>query len=445
MKPFITLIATVSLIAGCGNRWSEAAVYPPGYALPKPSVASSAPLPSLAIRQAAGSAKSTATLSAESASATSRRASAEPKPMRATATPAAASNIPVKPSGKPLQIKLFRSYGSESTIHVRGRVMEADEQKPVNAEDSALTNFWRNLDNLSVDEMPGIKVDVSLQGRTVRLVSDHEGMLLVSTQLFGSHAPGVHELRAEIVPGQGYWAPAAETRIVIQAAQSSKLSLASGGGGSALPQRLLPSRFENLGIVSDIDDTIKVSDVTNKLSAVQRLLFKNQLTAEAIPGTATLYQLLEQLDGQTDGDVHYLSGSPLNLAEMIYGFLDSNAYPRGAVDLKKWGFSKGDDNPIQQQDYKQAKLRTLLKTYPSRQYLFFGDSGEKDPEIYQQISQEFPEQVKAIFINNVTGAKASDARFEGIHLTNSTLEAARILQKMGLLDAAQVNKVQMAL
>ncbi|HEY9842488.1 MAG TPA: App1 family protein, partial [Candidatus Obscuribacterales bacterium] len=117
----------------------------------------------------------------------------------------------------------------------------------------------------------------------------------------------------------------------------------------------------------------------------------------------------------------------------------------GAVDLKKWGFAKGDDNPLQQQDYKQEKLRLLLKTYPNKLFICFGDSGEKDPEIYRQIAKEYPGRIKAIFINNVTGANAGDPRFASEHLTNNASEAAALLQRAGLLSEADVATVKQAL
>jgi phosphatidate phosphatase APP1 len=102
-------------------------------------------------------------------------------------------------------------------------------------------------------------------------------------------------------------------------------------------------------------------------------------------------------------------------------------------------------NHKQQESYKQDKLRILFKTYPKRVFLLFGDSGEKDPEIYRQIASEFPGRVKGIFINNVTGGKQTDARFQGVQLTHDASEAAAILQKAGLLSAEDVAKVKQAL
>lgn len=324
---------------------------------------------------------------------------------------------------KPLQIRLFRSYGNPGSVHLRARVFKPENQRPESAEDSSLLNFWRNLTSLSVKEVSGVKIDLSLNGRSQTLISDQEGMIQVASEAFGPLPPGIHTLQAALTPGQAYTAPTVSEKVVIQ--------------NSAEP---------SLGVVSDIDDTIKISYVTNKLKSLRRLLFSNAYSVKPMPGTAVLYQRLELAgDGQADGDIQYVSGSPLNLADSIYRFMDYRGFPAGAIDLKKWGFGAGDDSPFAQQGYKAERLRRIFTTYPNRSFLLFGDSGEKDPEIYREIAQAFPGRVTGIFINNVTKSKPSDPRFQGLHLTASALDQAKILQQMGLLQPADVDAVAKAL
>lgn len=326
-------------------------------------------------------------------------------------------------SAQPLEIRLFRSYGHEKLVHISGRIVRPEEQPPVSADDSKWTNFWRNLQELSVNEVTGVKVRFSLNGHTLTLTSNDEGMLLLSTAAFGVLAPGEHELKAELLAGQAYSASPATTTITIHSQADTSPSL-----------------------VSDIDDTLVKTQVSDKLQAMKNFLLDNSLSSDLIPGTAELYQALEKnFDGKVDGDIFYLSGSPLNFADRIYQLLDTHAYPTGAVTLKKWGFEPGDDNPIQQNGYKQKALRKLLLTYPNKPFYFFGDSGELDPEIYSEIAAEFPKQVKAIFINNVTGEQPDQERFQGVHLTRHTVDAAQILLAEGLLSAADVSRVHKAL
>ncbi|MEZ0375010.1 MAG: phosphatase domain-containing protein [Candidatus Sericytochromatia bacterium] len=327
-----------------------------------------------------------------------------------------------KGSAKKLQIRLFRSYGNEEIAHVRARVMKPENQRPESPSDSSLLNFWRNLTSFNVSEMGGIQVKFSLNGKSLTLVSDDEGMIQVPAQAFGPLPAGIQSLRAELAPGQHYTAPVTETGFQIH-----------------------PAGDSGLGIVSDIDDTIKVSNVTSKLKALRRLLFSNSYSSEPVPGIAVLYQLLEKRnDGQVDGDFTYISGSPLNLSDTIYRFMDNRSFPQGAIELKKWSFG-GDDSPFSQQNFKLLRLRQLLTTYPRMSFLCFGDSGERDPEIYRQIANEYPGRIKDIFINNVTGAKPTDPRFAGEHLTRDTIETATLLQQNGLLTPEDVETVRKAI
>ena len=80
-------------------------------------------------------------------------------------------------TGKALQVKLYRSYGSDGQIHVRGRVMEPEEHKPFNEDDSSLTNLLRNLGGMSVDEVPivlGLIERLKADAQKIVLLVEHK-------------------------------------------------------------------------------------------------------------------------------------------------------------------------------------------------------------------------------------------------------------------------------
>lgn len=341
----------------------------------------------------------------------------DPRPTP-TATPRPVAS-PSNAKAKAVHIRLYRTYGTEQAVYLKGRVIQPEDTRAPGSEDSSWTNLIRNLKEISVKEVAGVKIQLTLNGKRVNMVSDAEGMFQAATPLFAPLPQGLLSLKAELAPGQNYKAEAVTAQLVIQGQHDSSLA-----------------------VISDIDDTIKKSDVSNKLAAAKKLLLGNPYKAEAIPGTAALYQRLEALDGKQDGDIFYLSGSPMNLADQIYSFMDLQAFPYGAVELKKWGFEAGDDNPIKQEAYKQDKLRQIFSAFPERRFLLFGDSSEKDAEIYTAIAKEFPGRVQAIFINNVNGAEASEARFQEVHLTQNASEAAEILQQMGILSSSDLASVQ---
>jgi len=201
----------------------------------------------------------------------------------------------------------------------------------------------------------------------------------------------------------------------------------------------------SFGVISDVDDTIQYSHAANKLKAAQTLLLGNETTLKPVPGMAALYQALDQAsDGVNDGDVSYLSGSPMNFAGRIENYLENQGFPKGPLQLKNMGFRKGEDNPVQQSDYKLKHLREMFETYPNKSFLLFGDSGEADPEVYAQIASEYPDRVLGVFINNVTAESAKSERFQGMSLIKSGLDAAKILHQQGILPAEGLEQVRCA-
>ena len=61
---------------------------------------------------------------------------------------------------------------------------------------------------------------------------------------------------------------------------------------------------------------------------------------------------------------------------------------------------------------KGAAIRMLLSKFPQRRFLFIGDSGEKDLEIYRKLSIKYPEQVLGILIRNLVEHPLDPERLE---------------------------------
>jgi phosphatidate phosphatase APP1 len=119
-------------------------------------------------------------------------------------------------AAKRLQIRMFRSYGNEGTVHVKARVMKPENQRPEQPDDSSLMNFWRNLTALTVKEVAGVKIELRLNGKSLSLISDEEGMIQAPAQAFGPLPAGIHLLEAALAPGQNYTAPTVSEKVVIQ-------------------------------------------------------------------------------------------------------------------------------------------------------------------------------------------------------------------------------------
>ena len=52
-------------------------------------------------------------------------------------------------------------------------------------------------------------------------------------------------------------------------------------------------------------------------------------------------------------------------------------------------------------NHKTEAIESVLRTYPKLEFILIGDSGERDPEIYSDIVQRFPDRIRAIYIRSV--------------------------------------------
>ena len=176
---------------------------------------------------------------------------------------------------------------------------------------------------------------------------------------------------------------------------------------------LIPS--EGWSIISDIDDTVKITGVGNK-KALLRSTFMEEF--KQVPGMASLYQ---SWASDLDAKFHFVSSSPWQLWLELESFLTNTAgFPQATYHLK----------PIRLKDRtllnlwkcpletKIAVIESILDGFPQRKFLLVGDTGEKDPEVYGDIARRYPDQIYGIYVRNVTNETGNEERyreaFEGI-------------------------------
>jgi len=164
---------------------------------------------------------------------------------------------------------------------------------------------------------------------------------------------------------------------------------------------------EGLSVISDVDDTIKVSMVRDR-----RALMRNTFLREFQPvdGMAALYRRW----AEAGAAFHYLSASPWQLFGPLWEFIEDERFPPGTFHLKR--FRLKDRSALglfgSHQAYKSAAVERILSDFPHRRFILVGDSGEHDPEIYGAAARKHPEQVVRVLIRGVDGCGREDARFE---------------------------------
>lgn len=169
---------------------------------------------------------------------------------------------------------------------------------------------------------------------------------------------------------------------------------------------------ENLGIISDIDDTFLVSYTENPLKKLYHLLFRNVNSRKVFKDVVPHYQALSLSGRSKEGEVNaffYVSSSEWNLYRFIIKFTEIHKLPKAVLLLKDIKSSltdflwtgKGSHN------HKFEKIKHILEFYPNLKYVLLGDDSQHDPFLYEAICKIFPVSVKAVYIRK-TGSKEKE-------------------------------------
>ena len=164
---------------------------------------------------------------------------------------------------------------------------------------------------------------------------------------------------------------------------------------------------EGLSVISDIDDTVKITEVTDKTKLIRNTFFRE---FAAVDGMAPLYR-----KWAAQGAVfHFVSSSPWQLYEPLRELMNESGFPEAAWHLKPFRVKDVSARSLfaDPTEYKLTTIEKVLKAFPQRWFILVGDSGEKDPEIYGELARRHPEQIEAIYIRDVTGEGREAERCE---------------------------------
>lgn len=163
---------------------------------------------------------------------------------------------------------------------------------------------------------------------------------------------------------------------------------------------------DGVSIISDIDDTVKVTEVFLGVDQVVRKTFYDEF--EAITGMPELFQAWSRVS--PDMGFHFVSNSPQELYEPLHDLLEDSGFPRAALHLRTLG-SRGKER----KEFKKRMILQLLGQFPRRRFVLVGDSGEGDAMMYADVYRQCPGQVARILIREVSADVQLDLSvFDGI-------------------------------
>jgi phosphatidate phosphatase APP1 len=249
--------------------------------------------------------------------------------------------------------------------------------------------FRQRADAFFFQRLAGVPVRLSIAGRTFDAgLSDKAGHFQTEVLLDDD------AIATGAVPdGPGCrWLPYEATAL----SADEEADPAAVGVTASAAGRIQCVEDEGLSIISDIDDTVKITDVARR-----RELLANTFLREfaAVPG---MPEALRRLHA-AGHPFHYVSASPWQLASSLCDFFGRSGLPSGSMHLKL--FRLKDSTPLGRlPSRKRSKRRTIeriLADFPRRRFVLVGDSGERDPEVYATVARRHPGQVHAVLIRQV--------------------------------------------
>lgn len=331
---------------------------------------------------------------------------------------------------RPPRILPYRGYGTPARSLVKARVLEDRKVRPPWRRYTLLGSAIASWKRYMTVEIPHARVRARWGDKTWEGQTDEEGFLELWVEPPEGTRSGWHEVDLEL------------------------LSPSPKGVSRVRAPVLVAGAEAELGVISDIDDTVIVTHVTNVLKRTWALFLTEHRTRLPFEGVDAFYEALRQGRTGTAGNpIFYVSSSPWNLYEHLDEFLGLHRIPAGPLLLRDWGLSRTGFAPGGGHGHKLEKIRGLMEALAPLPFLLIGDSGQEDAEHYRTIVREFPGRVRCVYIRNVwhrTGREAELARIaEEIRALGSemltvddTVTAARHAASQGWIRRQEVAEVQ---
>ena len=301
----------------------------------------------------------------------------------------------------------YRKEGDEGTWIIRLRIWVSKARRlPVPS--AFLAPFTAEMGELSADDVERLRT------RIAHFVADDDSRERLSVRFDGDPSGLTRQL-----PGATDFNGLLMTELELPDANAQAILAAQGSANGWIDFTVSAEGFEGKGrarlvepagesVISDIDDTIKITEVP----AGPRVVLRNTFLRDYKPVDEMIGRYREHGDAVM---FHYVSGSPWQLHKLLGEFVKGN-FPEGAFHMKdvrknllmheSWqdfvNFSRGDEATLEQ---KLEQIRRIMRAFPGRRFILYGDSGEKDPEVFREIRKRFGDQVKKIYIRDVVGER----------------------------------------
>jgi phosphatidate phosphatase APP1 len=274
----------------------------------------------------------------------------------------------------PGHIAAYRGWGDADRVDLMGRVLADAPLGGPGENDSRWRNLRNSVQRFTTDEIRRQPLRLTLDAQETRAITDDEGYYTATL--------------AGMRPPEGLWSAA---------------TVALEDGRLPTPQPVMYVHPDaGIGVISDIDDTVLDSSITDWKTAAQLTFLHNARTRKPLVGAALLYQALQAgLDGRGRVPVFYVSSSPWNLYDLLDQFMALNGLPPGPMRLRDFGLDPGMFIKSPGHAHKLDRARELIERFPRLRWVLLGDSGQADAELYAEAAHDFGDRIAAIYIRDV--------------------------------------------
>lgn len=182
------------------------------------------------------------------------------------------------------------------------------------------------------------------------------------------------------------------------------------------------SAWSGITVVSDLDDTIKITNSGDEIDGAVNAAFRS----DVFVGISELWMGMESYTNEK----HILSASPTVLRLKIQTTLKKRQISYDSIILK---------NPLINEDkltYKIRMIEEIMKTNTD-DFIFLGDDVGMDPEVYDYFVKKYPHKVLSVYIRPVKNRKIPDSA--KIYYTNFDIALSEYEQ--GRMSASWVETV----
>jgi phosphatidate phosphatase APP1 len=362
---------------------------------------------------------------------------------------------------EPFQVLPYRGYGNGNRAWIYGRVVEKRSLEASTDADSVLRNLLNTYRRADSDPLPFATVTVEYAGSKDERKADNEGFFggWIEPDKPATDGDEWQDYKVELTstarPGGGSSVVTADTD-PSGARSNADLSTshADADTAKATGDILVPPPTARFCVISDLDDTVIQSRVSNFLLAARTVMLGNARTRLPFPGVAAFYDALRNgASGDEKNPIFYVSSSPWNIYDVIAEFMELQKIPKGPLILRDWDIGWSSFSSDRHFTHKAASIRNIVQLYPELDLILIGDTSQHDPEIYRQIVSEFPNRVKAIYIRDVTRTAERSASVQKLAdevldahstliLSEDTLGAAKHAVEHGWISSESLPRVR---